>query len=82
MFSILTDGSLWLNLTSGRRLVANKIFDDFIRQLQGIPSFQHIAIDAKWPELNIADLFLDQPQALQQFKAAVLHLGERVHSEE
>ena len=82
VFSLLTDGALWINLTSGRRWVADEMFDSFIRDLQEIPGFPGISLDDQWPELKIADVFLNHPEALERFKAAVLRFGAQVHSKE
>jgi hypothetical protein len=82
VFSVVTDGMLWLNFTSGRRRVADEVFDDFIRSLQGIPGFQHISLDDRWPVIETAEVFMNQPQALEQFKAAVLELGQQAQTEE
>jgi len=74
---------LWLNYGMLAKQVEQYIMDEFHNSIHGISSFRKIPADFhKWHSIELADAFLNQPGALEQFKAAVKALGDRVHSSE
>lgn len=79
-FSVLTDGDLWINFNSLSAKVPLAVVQAFHRALREIPGLSHIPDDySSWPSARIEQTFVGQPEALEQFKAAVVRLGERVH---
>jgi hypothetical protein len=81
VFSIYTNGNLFLNY--GGLKVKRDLIQEFHNSIHNIPSFRNIPADfSKWPSIGIADAFLKHADALEQFKAAVKALGDRVHSSE
>lgn len=83
VFSIYTNGQLWLDYGMLLPKIGQEIISEFHALIHGIPSFGDIPPDfSKWHNIELADAFLNQPNALEQFKAAVEALGRRVHSEE
>lgn len=80
VFTIYTSGVLSLNY--GALLlhdVDEKTLNEFHNMLHKIPKFKHIPADfSKWPSIKIADVFVNQPKAVERFKEAIIWLGDKV----
>jgi len=80
VFSVLTDGELWLNLNSMAPKLPLEVLQEFHRALHEIPGFAHIPADfGEWPVVRVGRVFVNQPEALAAFKSAVVQLGKRIH---
>ena len=80
VFSVLTDGELWINYNSLSLKVSPEVLQAFHRALHGIAGLSHIPADfGKWPVARVEEAFAGQPEALAKFKAAVEVLGKRIH---
>jgi hypothetical protein len=66
-----------LNYESARLHVPKNAVESFHEELHRIPGFRHIAPD-KWPSVTIQEAFVNQAEALENFKNAVRRLGEKV----
>ncbi len=78
VFTIYTNGRLSLNYGWLSTQIDEKTLKEFHKLIQEIPSFSRIPADfAKWPNIKLADAFTDE-KSIEEFKKAVLCLGERV----
>jgi len=83
VFSIYTNGNLYLNYGMFSTKVKQDVVQEFHTSIHKIPSFRNIPADfSTWHSIAIADAFLKQPDAVEQFKTAVMVLGDKVHSSE
>jgi hypothetical protein len=81
VFSVLTDGQLWINYNSLSAKLPEEALHQFHNSLHEIPGFRHIPADfAKWPVVWIENALVGQPEAVAQFKIAVAGLVEQIHS--
>lgn len=82
VFSIYTSGYLCLNYGWLSSQVDQDIIEEFHNSIHNIRSFRNIPADfSKWHNITIDEAFLKQANTVDQFKAAVVALGNRVHSE-
>jgi hypothetical protein len=77
VFSVLTDGQLWINYNSLGRKVSEEGLQAFHAALHEIEGFRHIPADfGKWPVVWVEKALAGQPGAVERFEAAVAGLGE------
>jgi hypothetical protein len=83
VFSIYTSGYLVLNYGWLSTQVKRVVIQEFHNSIHNILSFKNVSADfSKWPSIEIAEAFLRQADALEQFEAAVKALGDKVRSSE
>ena len=72
MFSVYTNGRITVNFGYLMAQVDGTAIQKFHQSITVIPGFGNIPADFnKWPSLRIEDVFLNKPDALVQFKAAI-----------
>ncbi len=72
MFSIYTNGNLFINYGWATTQVTAVSLQRFHQAITKIPGFEGIQDDFnKWPNVRIKDVFLDKPDVLNQFKEVV-----------
>ncbi|MEN6642141.1 MAG: hypothetical protein ABFE08_06810 [Armatimonadia bacterium] len=81
VFSLLTDGKLWINFGYLSQAVPDHV-EQFRQALTTIDTLKDLPKDlTKFPLRDIATIFPPNSDALQQFKDAVLQLGRAVHAD-
>ena len=76
MFSVYTTGILMLNYGYILTQVDAALVQKFHHCIKEIPGFGHISSDiTRFPSVKIEDVFLNKPEVLAQFKAAVEEFG-------
>ncbi|MBN1484319.1 MAG: hypothetical protein JXA37_06310 [Chloroflexia bacterium] len=79
VFSVYTTGNLVLNYGWLSAKIEPGIMESFHRDIQALPPLARIPANfARWPSVRIAEAFAGRPAVLEQFKAAVEALGERI----
>ncbi len=81
VFSVYTSGGLMLNYNGLKNRVKIEVLEEFHQSIHAVPSLSSIPADfSKWPSVKVADAFMNQAGAIDQFKESVRELGIRLHS--
>ncbi len=79
VFTVYTDGSFYLNYGWLSTQIDEETMKEFHELIHEIPSFERIPADfSKWP--SITNAILNQPEATEKFKKAVIWLEDKIHS--
>ncbi len=82
VFSVFTNGKIQLNLGWLFNQVNEEATRSFFHRLKKIKVFSNLKEDfRKWPNFDVADVFVNNPEGLAEFKEAVIKLGEDIKTE-
>lgn len=76
VFSITTNGKLWLNYGWLSRVVDENIMREF-HKLHGIKVSDDFS---RFPSIKVTDAFVSKPEMVEKFKKAVIWLANKIHS--
>ncbi|MDR3576952.1 MAG: hypothetical protein P4L50_24065 [Anaerolineaceae bacterium] len=79
MFSVYTTGNITINYGWLSTQVDIAIVQNMHKSLTAIPGFRQIPADfTRWPSVKTQEVFVNKPEALSQFKAAIEEFGKNL----